>query len=85
MEASRGKRLVLAPVSMPTGLTGNAAVKANSRRRQAFATFAAMLSLVAFAAPGPANAADVSLLVAFLLKPGEMSGFTPGKARVFQN
>jgi hypothetical protein len=53
--------------------------------RQAFATFAAMamLLLVALAAPVPANAADSSPLIAFLLRPGEMSGFTPGKPRVF--
>jgi len=52
--------------------------------RQALATFTAMLLLVALAAPVPANAADASPLVAFLLKPGDMSGFTPGKPRVFQ-
>lgn len=57
-----------------------------SRRppRQAFAIFAATLLLVAFAAPTRANAADASPLVDFLLKPGEMSGFTPGKPRVFR-
>jgi hypothetical protein len=43
-----------------------------------------MLLLVALAAPAPANAADAPPLVAFLLKPGEMSGFTPGKPRVFR-
>jgi hypothetical protein len=52
--------------------------------RQALATFTAMLLLVALAAPVPANAADASPLVAFLLKPGDMSGFTPGKPRVFR-
>jgi hypothetical protein len=50
--------------------------------RQALATLAAMLLLVALAAP--ANATDASPLVAFLLKPGEMSGFTPGTPRVFR-
>jgi hypothetical protein len=52
--------------------------------RQALVTFTAMLLLVALAAPVPANAADASPLVAFLLKPGDMSGFTPGKPRVFR-
>jgi hypothetical protein len=52
--------------------------------RQALATFGAMFLLVALAMPVPANAADVSPLVAFLLKPGGMSGFTPGKPRVFR-
>lgn len=52
--------------------------------RQAFGIFAAMLLLVAFAAPVRAYAADASPLVDFLLKPGEMSGFTPGKPRVFR-
>jgi hypothetical protein len=54
------------------------------RRRQILATFAAMLLLVVLAAPMPANGADASPLVSFLLKPGEMSGFTPGKPRVFR-
>lgn len=55
--------------------------------RHALATFAAiaMLLLVALAAPVPANAADASPLIAFLLRPGEMSGFTPGKPRVFRS
>ena len=52
--------------------------------RQAFATVTAMLLLMALAAQVPANAADASPLVAFLLKPGDMSGFTPGKPRVFR-
>lgn len=52
--------------------------------RQALATFAAMLLLVALAAPVSAGGADASPLVTFLLKPGEMTGFTPGKARVFR-
>ena len=52
--------------------------------RQALATFTAVLLLVASATAVPANAADASLLVAFLLKPGDMSGFTPGKPRVFR-
>jgi hypothetical protein len=52
--------------------------------RQALAAFTAMLLLVALAAPVAANAADASPLVAFLLKPGDMSGFTPGKPRVFR-
>jgi len=52
--------------------------------RQALATFAAMLLLVALATPMPATAAGASPLVSFLLKPGEMSGFTPGKPRVFR-
>jgi hypothetical protein len=52
--------------------------------RQVLAIFAAMSLLVALAAPAPANAADISPLVDFLLKPGEMSGFTPGKPRVFR-
>jgi hypothetical protein len=43
-----------------------------------------VMSLVASATPVPARAEDVSLLVDFLLKPEEMSGFTPGKARVFR-
>ena len=51
--------------------------------RRAFATSVAML-LVAWAAPVPANAADASPLAALLLRPGEMSGFTPGKPRVFR-
>jgi hypothetical protein len=52
--------------------------------RQALATFGAMVLLVALAAPVLVNAADTSPLVAFLLKPGELSGFTPGKPRVFR-
>lgn len=52
--------------------------------RQALATSTAMLLLVTLAAPVSANAADASPLVAFLLKPGDMSGFTPGKPRVFR-
>jgi len=43
-----------------------------------------MLLLLALAAPVSANAADASPLISFLLKPGEMSGFTPGKPRVFR-
>lgn len=53
-------------------------------RRKALATFAAMLLLVALAAPVLANGEDASPLVTFLLKPGEMIGFTPGKPRVFR-
>jgi len=80
------KLLVSAPVSSSPRLTRNAlpAVRESRRRRQGLATFAAMLLVVALAAPIPANAADVSPLVAFLLEPGEMSGFTPGKPRVFR-
>lgn len=52
--------------------------------RQALAIFAAMLLLVAYAASVRANAATTSPLVGFLLKPGEMSGFMPGKPRVFR-
>jgi hypothetical protein len=80
------RRLGPAPVSLPPRLARNAlpAVKASSRRRQVLAIFAAMLLLMAFAAPVPANAADASPLVAFLLKSGEMSGFMPGKPRVFR-
>jgi hypothetical protein len=43
-----------------------------------------MLVLVVFAAPVSANAVDASPLVDFLLKPREMTGFTPGKPRVFR-
>lgn len=50
--------------------------------RQALPIFAAVLFLVALAAP--ANAEDASPLVDFLLKPEEMMGFTPGKPRVFR-
>jgi hypothetical protein len=52
--------------------------------REAPAIFAAMLLLAVLALPVPANAADASPLVAFLLKPGEMSGFIPGTPRVFR-
>ncbi len=52
--------------------------------RQVVVTFAAMLVLVVFAAPVSANAVDASPLVDFLLKPREMTGFTPGKPRVFR-
>lgn len=52
--------------------------------RQARTTFAATLLLMALTAAVPANAADASPLVGFLLRPGEMSGFTPGNPRVFR-
>jgi hypothetical protein len=52
-------------------------------RRRAASVLAAIL-LVAFAVPMSANAADASPLVAFLPKPGDMNGFTPGRPRVFR-
>ncbi len=52
--------------------------------RQALASFTAMLLLAALAAPVPASAADSSPLLAFLLKSGDMRGFTAGKPRVFR-
>jgi hypothetical protein len=50
----------------------------------ALATFAAILLLLVLAVPLPANTVDTSPLATFLLKPGEMSGFAPGRPRVFR-
>jgi hypothetical protein len=53
------------------------------RLRAVPALVAAILS-VAAVAPVVASAAEVSPLVPLLMKPGEMSGFVPGKPQVFR-
>jgi len=45
---------------------------------------AASMSLVASASPVVSNVAAASPLTAFLLQPGEMGGFLPGRAQVFR-
>ena len=59
-------------------------VRINRTPQQAVVASAAMWLLVALVAPVSASAAGTSPLVTFLLKPGEMTGFAPGKARVFR-
>jgi hypothetical protein len=53
-------------------------------RQNALVSGAAVLLLLALASPAPAKALEAPPLGAFLLKAGEMRGFTPGKARVFR-
>jgi hypothetical protein len=54
------------------------------RRKWSARTLAAAIVLAAVVAPVAANGAGVSPLVPFLLKPGDMSGFKPGKPQVFR-